>query len=58
MDEKRSYYTFRVKVKEDWLIDFGRPLTKEEALKAFNEGDYMDIVEENFVETLSVEEVS
>ena len=33
--EKRQYYTIRQGVVMDFVVDFGRPLTPDEALKAF-----------------------
>ena len=44
--EKRQYYTIRQGVVMDFVVDFGRPLTPDEALKAFYNDEYEDIVDE------------
>ena len=46
MDERRQYYTIRRNVVMDFVVDFGRPLSKDEALKAFYNDDYADVVDE------------
>ena len=55
--EKRQYYTIRQGVVMDFVVDFGRPLTPEEALKAFYKDEYEDIVDETTYSKGYVQEV-
>ena len=55
--EKRQYYTIRQGVVKDYVVDFGRPLTPDEALKAFYSDEYEDIVDESTYSKGYVQEV-
>lgn len=55
--EKRQYYTIRQGVVMDFVVDFGRPLTPDEALKAFYKDEYEDIVDESTYSKGYVQEV-
>lgn len=57
MDERRQYYTIRQSVVMDYVVDFGRPLTKEEAIKAFSIEEFEDIVDEQLHSQGYVQEV-
>lgn len=57
MDERRQYYTVRVNTVTDFHVDFGKPLTKEEAIKAFSNRDFEDIVDDQIHKMGYVQEV-
>ena len=55
--EKRQYYTIRQGVVMDFVVDFGRPLTPDEALKAFYSDEYEGIADETTYSKGYVQEV-
>lgn len=62
MTIKTQTYSVRVKVEENWLVDFGRPVTEDEAVKIIKgtsvEGDDYYVVDEDFVKLVDVVKVS
>ncbi len=46
MEKKSDYHFLCVKEDRGLKVVFDRPLTEEEAIKAYNRGDYDDIMDE------------
>ncbi len=45
MDEKKQVWTITVPIVTNLLIDFGRPVTVDEAIKLYSKDEYEDVID-------------